>query len=132
MAFSYAQRDGDLKAAGAHLDSARHHVSNIKDLKEFETRIDAACLDCEGLILQKNHQLKAAIETYETAVGIYPYSRTYLNLARAYMSRAATAHGRKYDREAAGRALGHFESLRPDKSPTQEARDARHALNALA
>jgi hypothetical protein len=134
LALSFVERDGNLDDASEQLRLARSHADRVEDRQRFPTRIDAACLDCEGFVCQRRRDVEEAITKLEEAVGAFPYSRAYLHLASAYVDRArrTAVAQRDDDLEAAGRALGHAVSLRPSDLPTDEVDNVRRELELLA
>lgn len=139
LAFSYVERDGDLDCARANVELARMHAASVRDRDRFPTRIDAACLDCEAFIYQRNRQLADAIPKFKQATGEFPYSRTYLQLARAYMERARRSENRargdvepREDLEDAARALTHALCLGPSERTSRELEETMAELHELA
>jgi tetratricopeptide (TPR) repeat protein len=135
MAFSFTERDGNLEGARGHLRHARALATGIPDDPDlFPTRIRAACDDCDGYIEFKAGRIPEAIELIERAIGGFPYSRTYLNLALVYEERARRAENgaRDADLRAARRFLDHAVSLGPEPKPSTEVQEALGRIEALA
>jgi len=121
MALSHTQRDGDLAMAGDLIRSARKTASpRHLDRRQFPTRIDAACDECEGNILLKQGAYDEATILLESAVSRHPYSRSYLNLARAYvrLGRESPAEQATYA-EQARRCLQNADRLGSRAAPAE-------------
>jgi len=132
LAFSYVERDGDLATALDEITAARSHAEKILRPDRFPTRIKAACTDCEGLISLKNEEITDAIDLFEHAVREFPYSRSYIDLAYAYVERSRQgAVDRASDLRAARRALKHAVNLTPGDEPVDVVQEVLKEIDAL-
>ncbi len=132
LAFSYAERDGDLIEARTHVGHARSLAGALPDLKLFPTRIFSSCNDCEGYILFKRGRVRAAIKRIEDAIGGFPFSRSYLNLALAYEQLAREQESACGDHvRTARRFVAHAVSLGPEPKPSEEVQQLLARLDEL-
>jgi hypothetical protein len=88
-------------------------------------------MECHGLIRLRKRQFAQAIEDLERAVGMFPHSRAYLELALALEQRAMqdpAAHADDVSR--ALRLLEHGVSVGPTDTATGEFQRAMERLSA--
>jgi tetratricopeptide (TPR) repeat protein len=122
VALSYAERDGDLDTAKLLVASARELARSPHEADaDYQTRVMAACDDCEGYIMFKQRAYDDAAAKLELAVHQNPFSRSYLNLARTYvrLGDIYVADHQAYA-EQAKRCVEHARSLAPTHEATPE------------
>ena len=139
LAMSYAERQGDLAKADAHVDAASAALDKLKldeddpsSDKRFPTRAPAAVWECRGLILLRKEEIEQAIAALQQAVSMFPHSRSYLELALALEQRAMRdTEARKRDVPRALQLLEHGVNLGPADEPTGEFLRALDRLTSL-
>lgn len=133
LAHSIVARDGSLRSAREYLERARELAEQVSPRAEFPTRIYASCADCEGLIHLREGKIQEAIAKLQEAVGLFPFSRSYMNLAAAYLQRAkSTEASTPADAESVERCIRHAVSLGPHAQPTEEMKAILDELQRVA
>lgn len=139
LAITFAERDGDLTQADAHVDAADALLESLEldesdptNDERFPTRAPAAVIECRGLIRLRDAEVDEAIERLEEAVRIFPHSRAYLELAVAH-EQSARAHAASRDDiiPRAERLLAHAVRLGPTVEPSAEVKEAMERLARL-
>lgn len=139
LAITFAERDGNLPKADAHVDAAEALLATLEldpqdpaGDERFPTRAIAAVAECRGLILLRDGKIDEAIDRLEDAVSKFPHSRAYLELGLALEQRALTDVGsRREIVPRAQRLLGHAVSLGPTDEPSAEVKQAMERLTCL-
>lgn len=139
LAISYAERDGDLSLARAHVDAADALLEELgldpvdaANDERFPTRAPAAALECRGLILLREGRPDEAIEPLGDAISRFPHSRAYFELGLALEQHGLThPETRMADIARAQRLFRHGVSLSRAPETPPDVSDAMERVERL-